>query len=111
MLFKTLKKVVHAAKQLYESILAGADILDGLSDAFVTKAVPGQERCSLGGGLQFPRRSHSKGRGECEQDVDGWIEPVCQLSVCTLRFINGLELGSEKVENGGGRVTGRQLGG
>ena len=32
--FKTLKKVFHAAKQVDKSILASANILDGLSDVF-----------------------------------------------------------------------------
>ena len=60
-LFKTLKKAFHTAKQVYQSVLAGADILNGLDIVTVTNThTTGQERCLLGREYQSQQKSHSK---------------------------------------------------
>jgi hypothetical protein len=50
-------------------------------------------------------------RRECVQDVDSWIEPIGQPFVHTLRFVDGLDLGSKDGEDSTGGFAGLDLGG
>ena len=51
----------------------------------------------------------TEGFREFAQDVDGGIQPLRQLVVCALRFIEHLDLGSEHGSDGIRRAAGVQL--
>ena len=51
---KSFEEVFHAIKQIDKGVFAGSDVLDGLGSIWVSKThTLGQERYSLGGGLQI----------------------------------------------------------
>ena len=52
----------------------------------------------------------AEGGGECEQHINGGIQPLCPFIVGTLRLIKCLYLGSKDGENGTGSVARLELG-
>ena len=59
----------------------------------------------------YQRNGVANGIRERAQDVDSWIQPLCQLFIYALRFIEKLDLTAEHGDNGIWIVAKIQLGG